>query len=176
MNLSIALRDKLPVKFTRPFEPGSTEGYVFDIGPRFFLMATFGDGLRFDGFQCLRPLDVRALSVPSPHYKVVEAVLRKRRQRIPRKPRVDLSSLEALLMTANKTFSLVTIYRENVNPEVCHIGRVVDACKQTVSLLEIGPDALWDEEATLYSLNEITRVDFGGDYEEGLSIVSRAKK
>lgn len=40
-----------------------------------------------------------------------------------------------------------------------------------MSLLEIGPDALWDDEPETYRLSEITRVDFGGAYEEALHLV-----
>jgi len=40
-----------------------------------------------------------------------------------------------------------------------------------VSLLEIGPDAVWDDKPETYRLSEITRVDFGGDYEGALHLV-----
>jgi len=36
--LVLARRDRLLVKFTRPFEQGSVNGYVLDVGRRFFLM------------------------------------------------------------------------------------------------------------------------------------------
>jgi hypothetical protein len=45
-----------------------------------------------------------------------------------------------------------------------------------VSLLEIGPDAAWDNESETYRLSEITRVDFGGDYEEALHLVGGSPK
>ncbi|HEX7424334.1 MAG TPA: hypothetical protein VF311_10690 [Terriglobales bacterium] len=34
-----------------------------------------------------------------------------------------------------------------------------------------GPDACWDDKPETYRLREITRVDFGGDYEEALRLV-----
>jgi len=40
-----------------------------------------------------------------------------------------------------------------------------------LSLQEIGPDAVWDEASTQYTLKQITRVDFGGDYEDALHLV-----
>ena len=36
---------------------------------------------------------------------------------------------------------------------------------------EIGPDAVWEEEAETYRVAQITRVDFGGAYEEALYLV-----
>ncbi|MBZ5521632.1 MAG: hypothetical protein LAP21_05175 [Acidobacteriia bacterium] len=169
--LALALRDKLLVRFTRPFEEGSVDGYVLNIGPRFFLIALIGEGIRLSGFQCFRLSDVRELWVPHKYARFYEAALKKRGERIPKKPPVSVHSLPELLLSANRAFPLVTIHREKVDPDVCHIGRVIDMSKGYLSLLEIGPDARWDKEPTKYRLSEITRVDFGGDYEEALHLV-----
>jgi hypothetical protein len=40
-----------------------------------------------------------------------------------------------------------------------------------MSLLEINPDATWDDTPSEYRLSEITRVNFGGDYEDALYLV-----
>jgi hypothetical protein len=40
-----------------------------------------------------------------------------------------------------------------------------------VSLLEITPSAEWEPRPTQYRLSEITRVNFGGDYEGALYMV-----
>jgi hypothetical protein len=42
---------------------------------------------------------------------------------------------------------------------------------RSVSLLEINPDAIWDDNPTEFKLSEITRVNFGGDYENALFLV-----
>lgn len=169
--LAVALRRRKPVRFSRPFEEGTISGYVLGIGPRFFLMAVLGDDMRFDGFQCLRLSDVRRLQSPHPYETFVEAVLKKRGEPLPGKPRVKLASLGQLLRSANRAFPLVTIQRERTNPDGCEIGRVLAVNEKQVSFLEIGPDAVWDEEPKAYRLGEITRVDFGGGYEEALHLV-----
>lgn len=170
--LQAARRDKLLVKFTRPFEDGSVNGYVLDVGPRFFLVGLLGDGMRFDGFGCFRLSDVRKLEVPHPYAVFAQAAMKKLGERRPRKPRLNLASLEELLLSANRTFPLVSIHREHVDPDVCQIGRVVEVHKGRISLLEINPDASWDEEPTQYRLSEITCVDFGGEYKDALHLVA----
>jgi hypothetical protein len=169
--LAAALRDKTLVKFTRPFEDGSVNGYVLEIGPRWFLLAIVGDGIRFNGFQRFRLSDIRELQVPHPYAAFAEAALKKRGQRMPKKPRVAVESIEVLLLSANRSFPLVTINREKIDPEVCEIGRVVQVEDRHVSLLEINPDASWDAEPKQYRLRDITRVDFGGEYEDALRLV-----
>lgn len=166
-----ALRNKLLVKFTRPFETGSVTGYVLDVGPRFFIIALVDENIRLNGFQCFRLSDVRGLQVPPKYGAFYLAALRKRGQRRPEKPAVDVSSLETLLLSAGRAFPLVTIHRESVDPDVCHIGRVMGIHKGWLSLFEIDPGAVWDEEPSRHRLREITRVDFGGGYEEALHLV-----
>ncbi|HKO13103.1 MAG TPA: hypothetical protein VJV22_14105 [Acidobacteriaceae bacterium] len=173
--------NKVLVRFTRPVEQGWVHGYVLIVGTRFFLLALVDDNLRFNGFQCFRLQDVRNLQVPAKYAAFVEAALRARGERHPRTPPVVIDTVQELLRTASRVFPLVTIHRENVAPDICHIGRVVDVSDSEVSLLEIGPDANWDEQSCDYRLKEITRVDFGGGYEEALWLVgglsgSRPKK
>jgi len=169
--LALACRKKLLVRFASTLDRGTVNGYVLDIGPRFFLIALVSDGLRPNGFQCYRLADIRELEVPDRFSQFHEAVLKKRGIRFPKKPRVDVSSVQKLLRTANKAFPLVTIHREKVDASACWVGRVVDLGKGRVTLLEIGPDASWDNELETYRLSEITRVDFGGDYENALYLI-----
>ena len=169
--LSDAMHGKILVKFWTPYESGSTDGYVLEIGREFFLLGIVSDEIRFNGFQCMRLSDVRRLKAPAPYSQFNVAALLKRGESIERKPRINLNSLPQLLDSANRLFPLVTIHQERLDPDTCKIGRVVGISKSHVSLLEIGPDAIWEERPTEISLRRITRVDFGGGYEDALHIV-----
>jgi hypothetical protein len=48
---------------------------------------------------------------------------------------------------------------------------VVEVHRGHVSLLEIDSDATWDSSPTEHRLSEITRVNFGGDYESALYLI-----
>jgi hypothetical protein len=165
-----AVRDGRLVKFSRRFEDSRVRGYVIDVGPCFFLLLLLSDRVWFDGFECFRIQDVRGL-VADPHSDFAEAALKKRGERKPRTPRIGLASIEELLLTANRHFPLVTIHCERRDPEVCYIGRVLGIERDRVSLLEITPGAVWEKRPKEYPLSHITRVGFGGDYENALAIV-----
>ena len=158
------------VRFTRPFEEGHVRGYVIDIGPKFFLLSLVSDRMWFDGFECFRISDVANVQ-PDPYGEFAKAALKKRGERKPRKPPVRVTTLKHILLDGSRAFPLVTIHRESAEPDVCHIGRVLSIKDGRVSLLEIGPDAEWDHSATEYRIGEITRVNFGGDYENALHLV-----
>jgi hypothetical protein len=158
------------IRFNRRFEDGFIRGYVLDVGPRFFLLSLVSDRVRFDGFECFRISDVRNLR-PDPYAAFAEAALKKRGEHKPKKPHVSVASIGAILLSANRVFPLVTIHRERTEPHICHIGRVSSVRNSRVSLLEIGPDAKWDASASEYRIREITRANFGGDYEDALHVV-----
>jgi hypothetical protein len=168
-----AMQHKRFVRVRQRFEVSPIRGYVMDVGPKFFLLCLVSDRLWFDGFECLRISDVRGLK-QDPYADFAEAALKLRNERKPRKPKLSLQGKKELLVTAGQAFPLVTIHREKVNPDVCHIGKVIAVNANRVRLLLIGPDAQWYERPTDFSLREITRVSFGGEYEDALHIVGGA--
>lgn len=143
-----ALQGRSLVRFSRRFENNTIGGYVLDVGPRFFLLLLLSDCIWFDGFEGFRISDVREFRL-DPHARFAETALKERGERKPRRPRIDLGSIEKLLITANRHFPLVTIHLERLDPEVCYIGRVVSIERGRVSLLEIQPGAIWDSPQTI---------------------------
>lgn len=168
--LTQALRKRRLIRFKRRFEDATIRGYVLGVGPRFFLVALVTDRIWFDGFECFRIADVRNLK-PDPYKKFAETALRKRGEKIPLKIRLDLASIGKLLESAGRAFPLVAIHCEQIDPDVCWIGRILHVGSDAVSLLEIGPDAIWDKVPSEHRLKEITRINFGGDYENALYLV-----
>jgi hypothetical protein len=165
-----AVEKKLLIRFSRPLERGSVNGYVLDVGPKFILMAVFGDGFTLDGFLCCRISDIRGLKYASDSIaSMYQTVLHKRGQEIPPRPPIDLAAVESILQTANQIFPLVAIHREKMKPGVCHIGRVTRISKDKFWMREIDTDASWDDDELFrYKLSDVTLVEFDGDYERGL--------
>ncbi|SRR5258706_4176924 len=168
--LTDAMRKQRFVRLSRRFEDSAVRGYVLDVGPQFFLLALVSDRIWFDGFECFRISDIRHME-PDLYATFAEAALKERGERRPKKLRVSVASVEELLLSASAAFPLVTIHREKVDPDACWIGRVLGVDRGCVSLLEIDPQATWEEAPTDYRLSEITRVNFGGDYENALHLV-----
>ena len=169
--LVAVMNERRLVRIARRFEDSTICGYVLAVGPKFFLLALVSDRLWFDGFECFRVSDVLSVS-PNPYRVFIEAALKKRGQRRPRKPKIDLKDIESLLLTANRAFPLTTIHQEKVDPDVCHIGRVLEIARGRVTLHAITPHATWDDQPTKLRLSDNTRVNFGGDYEDALHIVA----
>jgi hypothetical protein len=169
--LNEACSNAIVLRFSDPFDDGWTHGYVLDIGPQFFLLGLIDENMKFNGFQCPLISDLKQIKVPAPFEEFVVAALRKRGERIDKKPEIDLSSLSALLKSVNSLFPILTIHRERIRPGTFVVGRVLDISERSFLFHTIGPDAVWDEKPTRFRLSDVTRVEFGGGYEEALHLV-----
>lgn len=168
--LTIAMNERQLVSLTRRYENSKIRGYVMAMGAEFFLLALVSDRIWFDGFECFRIKDIRSVKA-DPYASFAEAVLKKRGEKRPRKPKVDIESVESILLTASKVFPLVTIHMEKKDPDACFIGAVHEVKNGKLSLLCITPLAKWESSPDMFPIKKITRISFGGDYEDALHIV-----
>ncbi|NUP96595.1 MAG: hypothetical protein HUU28_10575 [Planctomycetaceae bacterium] len=158
------------LKLRRRFEKWPAQCVVLDLGPKFVLVSCVDEHIRFNGFECIRVEDIRSVQ-EHPSASFVEAVLSKRGERRPKKPRVSLRSTSALLSSANRAFPLVTVQTDLVHPDECFIGRVVKVNPMWLSLLEISPQAKWERRPTILRVGQITRIEFGDGYSAALHLV-----
>lgn len=165
-----ARKSRAIVKLVRRFEKWPTQCVVLDLGPKFVLLSCLNDHIQFDGFECVRVEDVRSVQ-EHPNASLVEAVLSKRGERRPKKPRVSLRSTPALLSLANRAFPLVSVKTDLEHTDECYIGRVVKVNAVWLSLLEISPQAKWDRHPTSLRVGQITRIEFGDGYSAALHLV-----
>jgi hypothetical protein len=174
--LSRALTSRTLVRIERSLENGCVDGYVVAVAKKWVVMLVLGDGITFVGYQAYRLKDVASLTTPAPYAAFQEAVIRKRKLRrtVPRG--LDLSSTLALLSSANAKFPLISIYCEEKDADLCHIGRVAATSRTSVVLNEVTPSATWESGLSTYPLTQITRIDFGGLYEEALALVAGSLK
>lgn len=167
--LKAAARDDRLIRLYRPFEQTYVRGYILDVGAEFFLLGLVSDRLWLDGFECFRVSDVEEL-VSDPYADFTQAALTARGEARPALT-LGLADIAALLTSAAETFPLVTIHKERDQPDACYIGKLISLEGGIAWMLEIGPDAKWDDEPSAHKLAEITRVNFGGDYEDALALI-----
>ncbi len=170
--LESARQDHLLVRLWRDtIEEGFATGYVTGVGPEFFLFCVVGDEITFNGFHVMRIGDVTELEAPHEFSGFIERALHLRKEIEPVLPDPDLSTVRSIIESVTRSFPLVTIHREDVSTEVCHIGRAITVDDDCVRLREMSPDAVLYDEPEDYLLREITRIDFGGGYERALWLV-----
>jgi hypothetical protein len=151
------------------------EGFFVAVGQRWLLLhLVTPHGFHLDGYTALRTADLRSSKPWGGKKNGFPGRALAYFEQSPVLPDgIDLTTTKTLIETAAERWPMVTIHVEVDDPQVCFIGKPLAVTSRTLRLLEITPAAKWDSEPTGYRLRNITRIDFGGRYEEVLHAVGR---
>ncbi len=150
-----------------------TDGFVVSANEEMVLLQLVDENVHLNGYQILFLEDISDFAHPAPFNNFQKQVLAIRGEEVS-DPEVDLDDLAVLLLDISEEFGLITLHREEVEADSCEIGRVLRADAVTYELEEIGSDARWFDDTSEYDLYDITRIEFGGDYEDALLIANEA--
>ncbi len=156
-------------------EVGSSIGYLTGYSDELVMLQLVDSEIRYNGFQVLRMEDITTFACPAPHQDFIENAMELRKLDRPAAPDLDLTNLGMAFATLKRRAPLVTVYLELDEPDGCYIGSIDTVSHDRLTMYYIDPDAYFDEEPTEYRFSEITRIDFGGGYEEALHLVAKSR-
>ncbi|EAQ67078.1 hypothetical protein MED121_14164 [Marinomonas sp. MED121] len=148
-----------------------SDGFIIDANEEMVLLQLVDDSIRLNGYQILFLEDISDFVHPAPFNDFQKKVLELRQEEI-QNPEIELGELNEILLNISEDYGLVTLHREELESDSCEIGRVIKADDVSFELEEIGSDARWFDETYEYDLYDITRIEFGGAYEEALLLVN----
>jgi len=149
------------------------EGYVVGIGKKWLLIHVLDDGMNLDGYRAVRTRDI-ARTQPDPRSFHRRALaVRGQRRKVPKGIKLDRT--RDALRTASKKYRIVAVHLEYSDPDVCYIGSA-RITKKYLHLHQITPNAHWRRKSTPLHRATISRIDFGGQYEQALLAVADAAR
>jgi hypothetical protein len=157
------------VKIDRaPIDEHPLEGFLLEQTKELILVNLVNsDVVCLNGYSVVRRRDVRKLKAQRKDEFIIRAFRFK--NIAPRKPPgVSIAGWPALLESLTREFPLFTIHQEWLDAEVCFVGRLATMSASTFGLKEIDPDARWSRSRS-YKFRDLTKVDFGGGYEDALA-------
>ena len=122
------------MRVTREFEASRICGYVLSVGPKWFVMAMVIDGIRFNGYECLRIAEAQSFRY-EPHATFKEAILWHRNDKRPEGKPVDVTNLQKLLRSAAAAFPLIAVHRGMADPDCRWVGRLILVGRKRLVLL-----------------------------------------
>jgi len=148
---------------------GRTMGFIVGFSDDLILFHVLGtDIFRLNGYTAIRTEDVKDYrdfdkgkfwqNRAARHYKL-EPV---------RPVGVLLTSVPELLASISKRYPLITIHPERTGLGVCYIGPLLSMTKATFTIDGLDCNAEWTGPRR-FKFTDVTRVDFGGGYEEALA-------
>jgi hypothetical protein len=168
--LSTALEQRTLMKVRSRYESEGATGYVVGVGTRWALLQIVSDDVTEDGFLATSLEMVAEIEPVDPEQSFFPRVMALRPPKM-RAPDVDLDDTRALLQSAQRAFPLLTIQTEQRHPGACFIGRIAELDDDAAHFHLVSPAGAWDDEDE-YAYETITRIGFGGRYEEALALAA----
>jgi len=148
-------------------------GYVVDLSSDFVLIHFQSNAITLDGYTVVRIQDLTLVEDKPKRSDFYTEALRLRGYTPKRPVGICLNSIASILESVNKRYPLVTVHREEICNDACAIGRLEKLTEKTLILQWLNPSAQWEGYSPRYRLTSITKIDFGGLYEEALALVAR---
>ena len=145
-------------------------GIPVEQSSEFLCLLNVDEHYTFNGFSLLRLEDIDCVSMWKERQDMVQHVLARRHLETPAM-RFSIADQEAglpqILPRIQNAYPLVTIHREGIDDSVCYVGTVATLKKKSFVMNLLGTAAEW-EGTRKFRYSDVTRVDFGGKYEDAL--------
>jgi hypothetical protein len=171
--LSDALAAEQLVEIERTTDDDMFEGYVVGVGEEWLLLQKLDPEIRLGGYAALRIEDVATIAFVDDEDAFANRALRLRGEAPVPQPDVALGDVRALLASAQAAWPLVAVHVARADGEALSIGRVRELEDEVVVLATVDVAGQWSDPERL-RLADVTRVEFGGGYEEALALVVSA--
>ncbi len=138
-------------------------------------LADLSDEMHLDGWTFIRLKDIQAVDLDPDVECFPTRAVRLRGQWPPTNPCPDVAVLDdvvSLVTTVRDLSPLVTVHREFSRPDACWIGAVTDIDERRLWLHQVDPDAEWGRKLRQKDLDDLTRIQVGGAYEEARALVA----
>jgi hypothetical protein len=147
------------------------EGFVVGIGEGWLLLHWLDPSIVLNGYTALPLDDVEEVTLLTAAESVAVTALERRGVRPVPQPEIALADVPSLLASVEGRFPLVTVHRDRADPGVCVIGRVAHLGEESFILRQVSPAGRWNDSGG-YRYDDVTRIDFGGGYEDALALVA----
>ena len=148
----------------------SDYGFVIDFNDDFLIIEQFNNECKYDGLTIFLRQNITRIRWSGNDIESVSKLI-DISKRQSGKINIDLTSIQTVLQTVNKLYNHLTIHIQDIDKEVCFIGQIHEMDNDSIVIHEFGTKGTLDRKYILLSINDITRIDAGGQYENNLRIL-----
>jgi hypothetical protein len=166
--LVLSQEQALPLRILRDTGGARTAfGVVVGLFEEWVVLAELREGVLRDGYVAFRTSSIKRARV----FDTFVGFVQDNNQWPPRSPflTADLSGPEQLIRAALDAADVISLYREDKYPEQLLIGIPVRWSKKHLWLFTINEHGQWEAFLDRFRLRDITRIGFGGVYEQAVS-------
>jgi len=147
---------------------GDLRGYLLDYSDELLLLGVVSDFIRDDGYTIVAREDVTFLRWDTDILRGWRRAAFSSQGELAEDPKVDLEGWAGVLRSLDGVADLLTFHREKLDSSTCYIAGRFEIRDPWLIGEQLTSDATHDGRFALL-LEDLTRIDFGGSYELGLS-------
>lgn len=145
----------------------SDYGFIIDFNDDFLLIEKFDDECNYDGLTIfLRHNITRIRWSGNDIESAAKLIDSTRRQKT--KINIDLTTTQTILENINNLYNHLTVHIQDIDKSVCFIGQIHEMAENSIVIHEFGTKSSLDRKFILLSIDDITRIDMNGQYENNL--------
>lgn len=149
-------------------------GKIINVSNELVAMVTFNADF-YDGISVIRIEDITRLRWGGNDRISQETVIKRNSLNL-QIPPIDITSFQIAIDDLNETFDYVTIHTEEIDDDICFIGKVKQSDYDYVQLHEFGTMDNLDRSFLTLPWRDITRIEADSKYERDLMYVHSKKK
>ena len=144
----------------------SLYGYIIDFNEEFLVLESIDDN-NPDGIIIFNRESITRIRWGGNEIESTEKLI-DQSKRLNDIKKTDLTSIQSILTGIQNIFGYVNVHIEDIDSGVCFIGEIEELDDQSIVIFEYGTKKSLDRPRILLNVNDITKVEGGGKYEEGI--------
>ena len=164
------------VEITRVMDESSWHGFLVAESESLVVIHRVSDRYDLDGYCALRREDIESMAESFEKLDLLQRALRLKEQEPVVPVRIDATSMRNLMESAQAAFGVLVIDREKVQPDEVEVGTIRMTSEDTYVLRWLSTNAEWDNDDRPFRYRDVTKLEFGAEYEQTLLAVVRSRE
>lgn len=145
----------------------SLYAFIIDFNEDYMILESIDDDNNPDGVTILNRENITRIRWGGNEIESTQKLI-DQSKRLKNIKKIDLTSIQSIVKSVQSIFGYVNVFIEDIDSSVCFIGEVEDMDDVNLVIHEYGTKISLDRKRILLNIEDITKVEGGGNYEEGI--------
>ena len=142
-------------------------GFVRVFNDSFLLLEHYNEDGFYNGIIIFKRQDITRIRWDNNEIRSASRIIT-RNEQIKELSSISIDSIDSIIKSVDKAFGYISLKIQDINSDWIIIGQIQEIDTETIVIKEFGTPSSLDRGMLMLSIDDITRVDAGGLYENNL--------
>jgi hypothetical protein len=165
--ISVLIEKEVLVDVYTDYFNDSLYGFIKVFSDSFLLLEHYNEDGFYNGIVVFKREDITRLRWDNNEINSVQKLIKRHNQDISYES-IDLNSIKSIIISIDRIFKHISLKTQNIDTDWLLIGKLLEIDDDTILLKEFGTMSSLDRATLMLSVDEITRIDADGIYENNI--------